>query len=397
MLFKESLGRTFKNGTVALATGVALVISVAGCGKSPSANPAMTPPPPEVSVAEVLQRDTVDWNEYTGRLEAAKTVELRPRVSGYVESVNFREGAIVKQGQLLFHIDARPFQAELDRVKAEEERSRSQLSRAKNDLARAQQLLSIHAISQEEYDSRSSAVQEAEAMVSAAIAAVTSAKLNLEFTEITAPITGRIGRAQVVEGNLVAGGAANATLLSTLVSLDPVYAYFDADERAFVEYARASRASGEKVTAFLGMAGEDGYPHEGKLDFIDNHVNPQTGTLRLRAVFRNASGDFTPGQFARLKLPGSSSYRALLVNERAIGTDQGTKFLLTVDDKNQVQFRPVKLGPTTDGLRVVREGLIAGERVIVNGLQRARPGMTVTPQVVSMLTLAAENTAGAAK
>ncbi|MBI3774441.1 MAG: efflux RND transporter periplasmic adaptor subunit [Gammaproteobacteria bacterium] len=374
----------FAAGTLALA------ISLSGCGPDSNANTAVAPPPPSVSVAQVVQKEIIDWDEYTGRLEAAKTVELRPRVSGYVESVHFREGAIVKQGQLLFQIDPRPFRAEFDRAQAEEERARSQQSRAKSDLARAQRLLSNRAISQEEFDQRASALQEADATVNAAAAALTAARLNLEFTGVTAPITGRIGRAQVVEGNLVAGGATNSTLLTTLVSLDPVYAYFDADERSFVDYARSTRAAKEKMSAYFGLPSEQGYPHEGRLDFIDNHVNPQTGTLRLRAVFRDPDGEFTPGLFVRLKLPGSGKYNALLINERAIGTDQGNKFVLAVNEQNQVQFRPVKLGPVTDGLRVVREGLNPGERIVVNGLQRVRPGMPVTPETVSMLTLAAE-------
>lgn len=375
---------------VVFATGtLALAISLSGCGPDSNANTAVAPPPPTVSVAQVVQKEIINWDEYTGRLEASKTVELRPRVSGYVESVHFREGAIVKQGQLLFQIDPRPFRAEFDRAQAEEERARSQLARAKSDLARAQRLLTNRAISQEEFDQRASALQEADATVNAITAAVTAARLNLEFTGVTAPITGRIGRAEVVEGNLVAGGAANSTLLTTLVSLDPVYAYFDADERAFVDYARSTRASKEKMPAYFGLPSEEGHPHEGRLDFIDNHVNPQTGTLRLRAVFRNPDGDFTPGLFVRLKLPGSGKYNALLVNERAIGTDQGTKFVLAVNEQNQVQFRPVKLGQAADGLRVVREGLSPGERIVVNGLQRVRPGMPVTPEAVSMLTLAA--------
>ena len=378
--------------TAALAFGApALAVILSGCGPDSNANTGVAPPPPTVSVAEVVQREVVDWDEYTGRLEAAKTVELRPRVNGYIESVHFREGAIVRQGQLLFQLDPRPYRAELNRAQAEEERARSQQARANSDLARAQRLLNSRAISQEEFDQRASALLEADALVNAAVAAATTARLNLEFTGVTAPITGRIGRAQMVEGNLVAGGAANSTLLTTLVSLDPVYAYFDADERAFVDYARSTRAAKEKMPAYFGLPSETGYPHEGRLDFIDNHVNPQTGTLRLRAVFRNPDGDFTPGMFVRLKLPGSGKYHALLVNERAIGTDQGTKFVLVVNAQNQVQFRPVKLGQAADGLRVVREGLSPGERIVVNGLQRVRPGMPVTPEAVSMLTLTAEN------
>lgn len=347
-----------------------------------------------MSVAEVVQRDVVDWEEYTGRLEAVKRVEIRPRVSGYVLGVHFTEGAEVRKGQLLFQIDPRPFQAEVDQARRFLERARSQLVKAKGDLERGDRLLTARAISREEYDQRTAASREAEAAVRAATAALEAAALNLEFTRVSAPIAGRVSRAQVVEGNLVAGGSGNATLLTTIVSLDPIYAYFDIDERAFLRYAAQARtaAANGGLPVALGLGSEAGHPHEGRLDFVDNGVDPQTGTIRARGVFPNADRRFTPGLFVRVKLPLSDRYPALLVNERAIGTDQGNKFVLVLDDRNTVQYRAVKLGPALDGLRVVREGLAAGDRVVVNGLQRVRPGMPVAPETVSMQNLKPDGT-----
>lgn len=378
-----------------------LVLALAAAALTTACEPTATavakpaPTPPTVSVSEVVEREVSDWEEYTGRLEAVKRVEVRPRVSGYVLGVHFTEGAEVRKGQLLFQIDPRPFQAEVDRARAELERARSQQVKAKGDLARGERLLAARAISREEYDQRTAASRESNAAVAAATAALEAAALNLEFTRVTAPIAGRASRAQIVEGNLVASGTGSATLLTTIVSLDPVYAYFDIDERAFLRYAAQARngAANGGLPVALGLASESGHPHEGHLDFVDNGVDPDTGTIRVRGVFRNADRRFTPGLFVRVKLPLSERYPALLVNERAIGTDQGNKFVLVLDDKSTVQYRAVKLGPAIDGLRVVREGLKAGDRVVVNGLQRVRPGMPVAPEAVSMLNLRPEDDA----
>lgn len=375
-----------------LVAAFAVATLIAACQPAGTAVAKPAPTPPTVSVSEVVQREVSDWEEYTGRLEAVKRVELRPRVSGYVLGVHFTEGAEVRKGQLLFQIDPRPFQAEVDQARAERERARSRQVRAKGDLERGERLLAARAISREEYDQRTAASRESDAAVRAATAALEAAALNLEFTRVTAPIAGRVSRAQVVEGNLVQGGSGNATLLTTIVALDPVYAYFDIDERAFLRYAARARngAANGGLPVALGLGNESGHPHEGHLDFVDNRVDPDTGTIRVRGVFRNADRRFTPGLFVRVKLPLSERYPALLVNERAIGTDQGNKFVLVLDEKNTAQYRAVKLGPAIDGLRVVREGLQAGDRVVVNGLQRVRPGMPVAPEAVSMLNFEPE-------
>ncbi|BAU50319.1 RND transporter MFP subunit [Sulfurifustis variabilis] len=381
--------------TALLAAAIASAMLAVACQPSGTAVAKTAPPAPTVSVAEVVQREVVDWEDYTGRLEAVKRVEVRPRVSGYVLGVHFTEGAEVRKGQLLFQIDPRPFQAEVDQARAELERARSQQVKAKGDLARGERLLAARAISREEYDQRTAASREADAAVRAADAALEAAALNLEFTRITAPIAGRVSRAQVVEGNLVAGGSASAAPLTTIVSLDPIYAYFDIDERAFLRHAAQARngAANGGLPVALGLGNEAGHPHEGRLDFVDNRVDPETGTIRARGVFRNADRRFTPGMFVRVKLPLSERYPALLVNERAIGTDQSNKFVLVLDESNAAQYRAVKLGPAIDGMRVVREGLQAGERVVVNGLQRVRPGMPVAPEAVSMLNLKPEGDA----
>jgi len=373
-----------------LVSLAAMVLMLEGCGQGQSAVPA-APPPPPVSVATVIEKQVNDWDEFTGRLEAIDKVEIRPRVSGYIERIAFREGSEVNKGDLLFEIDARPFRAELDRVEAELARAKSQSELAQSQLRRSEQLLQQNFISQQAYDDRVSASREAAANMKAAEAAVTNARLNLDYTKVRAPVAGRVSRAEVTVGNLVNGlGGPNATLLTTLVSLDPIYAYFEGDEQVYLKYGELARASArassgsDRNPIYLGLANEQGHPHKGYVDFVDNQLNTQTGTIRARAVFDNKDRIFTPGLFARLKLIGSGNYDAILINDRAIGTDQSKKFVLVVGADNKAMYREVKVGPMVDNLRVIKQGLKPGEVIVVNGIQRVRPGEPVTPQQVPM-------------
>jgi membrane fusion protein, multidrug efflux system len=335
---------------------------------------AAPPPPPKVAVNQPILRDVVESDEYTGRLEAVESVEIRARVNGYLQSVHFTDGEIVKKGALLFVIDPRPYQAELNRAKAQLEQAIARFERTQKDFARAQQLVKSRAMSQEEVDTRSADQREAQEAVQAARAAVEAAWLNVEFTQVKAPISGRISRHLVTEGNLINGGTAESTLLTRIVSLDPLYGYFDVDERAFLKYTRlwrnGTRPGSREVNipVDLGLANETGFPHQGHLDFIDNRLDPNTGTMTGRAVIPNLDLTLTPGLFARLRLPGSSQYEALLLPDEAIGSDQTQRFAFMVNDQHTVEYRRVTLGPMIDGLRVVRNGLKPEEWVIVNGV-----------------------------
>jgi len=339
------------------------------------------PPPPKIDVAQVVSRDVTEWDEFTGRLEAVHAVEIRPRVSGFVSAIRFDEGAMVHKGDLLFEIDARPFQAEVDRLRAELARANATVERAKSELARAERLSSDNAMSPEERDRRKAFAQESAAQVSAVQAALRAAELNLEFTHVTSPIDGRVGRAIVTVGNLVASGPGEPTLLTTVVSLDPIYASFEADEQTFHHYI-SGRATGLPI--HMALASEEGFPHKGELDFVDNQINPATGTIRGRTIFRNRDLSLTPGSFVRLRLPGSASYRALLIQDRAVGTDLDKRYVYVIGADGTIEYRAVQLGPVIDGLRVVRGGLKANDLVVVNGLQRIRPGAHIDPQRVPM-------------
>jgi len=343
-------------------------------------------------VASVIERDVTEWDEFTGRLQAVDSVEVRPRVSGLIAAVRFQEGAIVRRGDPLFEIDPRPFQAEVDRLRAELNRAGATNQRAASELQTAEKLRTENAIAKEEHDRRAAFAQESTAQAAAVEAALRAAELNLEFTRVTSPIDGRVGRAIVTEGNLVSSGPGEATLLTTVVSLDPVYAYFDADEQIFLKYSAAAGPKGPALRGGLhnrgaelpirmALANDESFPRLGRLDFIDNQLDGATGTIRGRAIFRNGDGQLTPGLFVRLRLAGTGSYRGLLIQDRAVGTDLSKKFVYVVGPKNEVQYRSVTLGPIVDGLRVVRTGLEAGESVVVNGLQRVRPGVQVTPVV----------------
>jgi membrane fusion protein, multidrug efflux system len=371
---------------------IASAVLTGACSKAQT-TAAAAPAPPEVSVARVIVRNIVEWDEFTGRLAAVDTVAVRPRVSGYIDRIEFKEGAEVKKGDVLFLIDPRPYVAELDRAKADLQRAISHAQLAKQERERAEKMIATHAISQEENDERINAEREAGANINAAQAAVDSATLNLGFTRVTSPIAGKVSRAEVTEGNLVAPGT---TLLTTVVSLDPIRAYFDSDEQVYLKHISLPQNghAPARVPVFLGLANEDGYPHQGYLDFVDNQVDPNTGTIRARAVFDNKQRQFTPGLFARLKLEGTGKHDAVLIEDRAVGTDQDKKFVLKVGTDNSATYQIVQLGPIVDGLRVVRGGLQSGDRIIVNGLQRVRPGSPVTPKETAMEAASTPQTQG---
>lgn len=374
-----------RRGRACAAACLAFAAVLAGCRPKPP--PA--PPPPAVEVAAAIERDVSDWDEFTGRIEPVDSVRIRPRVTGYIDRVAFTEGSFVKKGALLFEIDPRPYRAALARAEADLTAARTRAELAKNEVARGDRLLAARAISQEEYDERVNRARETAAAVQAADAAVQMARLDLEFTRVTAPIAGRTSRAEVTVGNLVQSGA-NATLLTTVVSTDRVYVGFEGDEQVYLKYGEMSRrgedpqlpAAHNKV--LMGLSNEQGFPHEGHLVFVDNQLDPRTGTISGRAVFDNASGMFTPGLFARIKLVGSGTFHAVLVRDRAIGTDQDQKFVMVLGPDDKVLYRPVKLGRVIGGLRIVTEGVKAGDVVVVNGLQRVHPGMTVQPTRVPM-------------
>ncbi|MGO8701632.1 MAG: efflux RND transporter periplasmic adaptor subunit [Limisphaerales bacterium] len=347
--------------------------------------PAAAPPPSPVTVSLPISKDVVEWDEYQGWVESVDTVAIRARVGGYLDSIHFKDGAEVKKGDLLFVIDPRPYQADTDRAEADLLQAQTRFELASNDLARAERLLKARAISVEEADARSNAERTAAAAIQSARAAVEIARLNLEYTHITAPISGRIGRRMVTEGNLVNGAMGESTALATIVSLDPIYCRFDADERAILKYLTLSRQGheenlrGGKWPCEIELSSETNFPHKGVLDFVDNQVDPNTGTLRVRGVFANPDRVLQPGFFTRVRVPGSAPYPALLIPDQAIGSDQDQKFVFTVDGQDMVQYTPVKLGPIIDGLRVVREGLHASDAVVVNGLMTIRPGLKVSP------------------
>jgi RND family efflux transporter MFP subunit len=370
-----------------ISTGILCAVALlSGCGKSGEAGQA--PPPPQVSVATVLEKRVKDWDEFTGRFQAVETVEIRPRVSGYIDRVAFKEGGLVKSGDLLFVIDPRPYQAEYDRAAADLKRYKTALELARIESVRVQRLRQSGAVSQEELDERTSTVAQAEANAAGAQATLESAQLNLGFTRVTSPVTGRVSRAEVTRGNLVTGGNNGGTLLSSVVSMDPIYLYFDSDEQAYLRYTQLARngqrSSDAQNPVQVGLANEEGFPHPGRVDFIDNQLNPQTGTIRARAVLDNKDGQFTPGLFARVQLLGSDEYNAVLIDDRAVNTDQNQKYVFLLGADNKIEYRNVKLGRVIDGLRVVREGLKTGDTIVVNGAQRVHPGVTVTPQRVAM-------------
>jgi RND family efflux transporter MFP subunit len=373
---------------IRVSLGCALVevlILLAGCTRPPAA-PAAAATVPKVTVSQPVKRDVLEWDDYTGRLAAMESVEVRPRVTGYLQSIHFDDGQIVKKGALLFVIDPRPYQAELSRAEAELALAKARQELAQSDVVRAKRLLQFRAVSEEEADTRVATERQAQEQVQAARATVEAMKLNVEFTRVTAPISGRISRKLVTEGNLINGGTAQSTLLTTILSLDPIHCYFEADERSYLKYVRLAR-SGKRPSSrdvrnpvYLALADEKGFPHKGYVDFVDNRLDPSTGTMTGRAVIPNPDLTLAPGLFARVRLPGGVKYTALMLPDEAIGTDQSQKFVFVIDDKNLVEYRAVQVGPIINGLRVVREGLKAEDWVIVNGVQRATSGAQVEPQ-----------------
>lgn len=373
------------HASIQLAAVAVVTLVLSACTRNEAAAVGQMPPP-QVSVAKALTRPVTDYEEFTGRITAVEHVEIRPRVSGYIASVDFTAGGEVRKGDVLFTIDPRPYAAELKRAQADLARARTALALAQSERERAVKLLNAHAISQEEFDTRSSGSEQATANVQAAEAAVETAALNLSFTRVQAPIAGQVSKAAITVGNLVSAGE---TLLTTLVSIDPVYVEFDGDENLYSNRLARLRAQQDQSKdkdspLWVGIGGEQGHPHQGRLVFLDNQLDPATGTLHARGLLDNGERRFTPGMFARVKLTGSAEYQAVLVKDSAVGTDQNVKYVLVVNEQNQVEYRPVKLGPVIDNLRVVREGLRAGELVVVAGLQRAHPGAPVAPQQVAM-------------
>jgi RND family efflux transporter MFP subunit len=363
----------------------ALLMALSACGEGSKQQAA--PPPPSVTVAKPVQRTIVDLDEYVGRFVAVNSVEVRARVSGYLDQVHFTDGQMVKQGDLLFTIDKRPFQNTLDQARANLEQAKSNLIYADADLKRGQQLVRDKTITEQTFEQRAQAKRNAEASVAAADAAVRQAELDLEFTELRAPVAGRIGDRRVSPGNLVTGGAGGTTtLLATIVSLDPIRLEFSFDETAYLRYERFSKTGREvtgregSVVVLLRLIDEKDFTHRGYMDFVDNVIDRASGTIRGRAVFSNPDAVFTPGMFARVRVPGSPSYQALLIPDAAIASEQARRYVLVVDGEDIARQRYVTPAQVVDGLRVIKDGLKEDDRVIVDGLMRARPGAKVAPQ-----------------
>lgn len=375
-----------------LVLGLGLLVTA--CAK---ASPAALPP--EVTVASVIDKPVSESDEFTGHFEAVQSVEVRPRVTGFIQRLAFSEGATVRQGDPLFLIDPRPYEADVARAQAVLEQARTRQALAQQELERAKQLAATQAISREELDGRTSGAAEGGAAVRAAEAAVRTARLNLEWTTVRAPIAGRVGRAEITAGNLVQAGPPAGSLLTTIVSLDPIYVYFDTDEQLYLKNATAFTALRSVPGArqaprpvLIGLANEADFPHHGTLDFVDNRVDATAGTIRVRAVVPNASHLFAPGLFARVRLGSGRMQRASLIQDQAIGTDQDRKFVLVLKRDSTVEYRAITVGRVVDGLRIVESGLKAGEHVVINGQLRVRPGMKVAAKQADMLVTASRPT-----
>ena len=386
------LGRALWGGGTVLAAGVvaALLLVDVPFGRTQAEGLPQTPPPAvAVSVATVEPRSAVLWDEFSGRLEAVERVDVRSRVAGALKAVHFREGALVRQGDLLITIDPDPYAAEVERSEAQLVAAEARVTLARSELERGHQLLDSRTLSPRDFDQRNNAYREAEANVRAAKAALQVTKLNLDYTQIRAPVSGRIGRLEVTVGNLVAAGP-GAPVLTTLVSVDPIYAGFNADEAvvaralASVDRDPADGAKIEQIAVQMTVGAQEGPTLSGTLQLIDNQVDARSGTVRVRAVFANPHGLLMAGQFARIRMASSKPAPVIAINERAIGTDQSKKFVMVVDAANTALYREVTLGGVIDGLRIVTKGLERGERIVVSGLQRIRPGSAVAPETVTM-------------
>jgi multidrug efflux system membrane fusion protein len=376
----------------ALAFGALVLGTLAGCGDGRGDAKAQggPPPAPPVSVAAAVEKAVIESDEFPGRVEAVDSVEVRARINGYLQSIHFKPGAEVRKGDLLFQIDPRSFEAQVAAAESQVTATRSQLDLARIELKRNEEMWADRATSKREFDDAVTRVRTLESQLKANEAAAVNARLNLGYTRITAPISGRVGKAEITVGNLVQGEMPPSPVLTTVVSVNPVYVSFQADEAAYLKYIAGARKSALAVS--VGLADEDGFPHAGTLEFVDNRVDPTSGTVRMRATVDNKSGRFTPGLFARVKLGDTAQPRkAVLVTDRAIGTDQSKRFVLVVDAENKAVYREVKIGRVVDGLRVIESGLKPGEMIVVNGLQRVRPGAPVAPQTVPMEAQAAPN------
>jgi RND family efflux transporter MFP subunit len=375
------------NGSVGAGSALVLTFSLAlaGCTERPTGESASAPV--QVSVSYPVERDVTNYAEYTGRTESVESVQIRARVSGYLEKINFQEGMIVKEGDVLYEIDPRPYKAVLDQAKGNVDSLDARLKRQDADLKRAEKLVGTAAMSREDFDKIVGDRGETAASLVAQQAAVAQAQLNLDFTKVLAPVSGRVSRLLITRGNLV---TADNTVLTTLVSLDPMWVYFDVDERTvlrvrqLIREGKAKSARDGEIPVFLGLANEEGFPHRGTINFVDNQINPKTGTLRLRGVFPNKDDVLAPGLFARVRVPIGFPHQTLLLSDRALDSDQGQKIVYIVNQDNEVVSRPVRLGALHDGLREITDGLKPRERVIVNGLQQVRPGVTVDPKLVEM-------------
>ncbi|MES2383519.1 MAG: efflux RND transporter periplasmic adaptor subunit [Pseudomonadota bacterium] len=372
-------------GALAVAGMSAAVFGVSGSGAQ--ADMTTAPAAIPVSVATVVQSDVAAWDEFSGRLEAVERVDIRSRVAGILQAVHFREGALVKKGELLLTIDPAPYAAEVQRADAQVGAAQARVAQAKGEYERSQRLWTEQAISKREFDERSNGQREADANLRAAQAALQTAQLSLGYTQVRAPVAGRVGKLELTVGNLVAAGP-GAPVLTTLVSVSPIYASFDADEqvvaRALKDVSSGGERRLERIPVQMGTAASSDTPFEGRLQLVDNQVDAKSGTVRARAVFDNKDGQLMPGQFARIRMGQATQATALLVNERAVGTDQNKKYVLVVGSGNKAEYREVTLGASVNGLRVVKDGLAPNERIVVNGLQRVRPGALVAPQPVEM-------------
>ncbi|URX63657.1 efflux RND transporter periplasmic adaptor subunit [Luteibacter anthropi] len=373
-------------GSSALAVAIASALWLSAGGPSHAAEPAAAMPAPEVTVAQVLLRPVADTAAFTGRIQSVDTIQIKPRVSGYIDSAHFREGASVKKGDLLFTIDPRPYKAEVDRLAANLIQAKAQAKLADANAARGTKLVEQHAVSREEADSLDTASASARAQVASTQAALDAAQLNLSFTQVRAPVDGKVSNQLITPGNLV---TPNDTLTS-VVSVDPMYVYFDVDEQSFLKLDRLRRQNGRAPEVEMGLADEDGYPHKGKIDFVDNQIRSGAGTIRLRAVFPNADGAYTAGLFARVELQSGDTQPRALIDDKAVGTDLGNKFVYVLGKDKKVEYRRVSTGALVDGLRVV-EGVNAEDVVVVNGLQHVRPGVEVNAKRVAMTSLTPDN------
>jgi multidrug efflux system membrane fusion protein len=383
----------------ALAAAVtASVLTLGACTDGAKAQenaaPAAPPAGPPVSVATVVARQVADQQEFSGRIEAVESAEIRARVRGTVEAIHFKPGSLVKKGDLLFVIDPRAYQAEAAKAEAQAAAVQARADLARTELERSRRLLAENAIAQRDYDERAANARQLEATARADQAALATARLNLEYSSVRAPFDGRIGKAEVTVGNLVDG----AVVLTSLVSIQPVYVAFDSDESTYLALGPAARNAAASVKVRMGLASDAGYPHEGRLDFVDNRIDPASSSVRMRAVLDNRNGTLTPGLFARVQVETPSrDATSILISEAAVGTDQNRKYVYVIGADNKAEYRVVQLGPLVGGLRVARSGLKPGERIVVNGLQRVRPGAPVTPQDVPMTTASGQGANVAAR